>query len=96
MSKFGIILSSIYLLVGLGCIVFVFLLGRDFKSQFVFLQAPIALQIALIDAIGLGHHLDEMNWVQAYITLFVPTLVLFYFAGSLLGKLASKISQTHK
>lgn len=96
MSKFGIILSSIYLLIGLGCIAFALLLGGDFKSRFVFLQAPIALQIALIDAIGLGHHLNEMSWVQAYATLFIPTLALFYFIGSILGKLAFSISQTQK
>jgi hypothetical protein len=56
------------------------------KGRFVFLQLPIALQSAALQALGLSRHLQGLGWLGAYLVLGLPTLAILYLAGRLLDR----------
>lgn len=56
----------------------------DAKSRFVLRQAPIALQLALLDALGLGVLLKRLTWVSGYTLILPPTLATLYGVGWLM------------
>lgn len=66
-------LCAIYIVVAAACVAFAFNASGDPKGHFVALQLPIALQLALLDALGLGMFLEHLSWVSAYILLGIPT-----------------------
>ncbi|RYX80075.1 hypothetical protein EON83_30175 [bacterium] len=61
----------------------------DPKGSFVFLQLPIALQGALLQALGLGEFLASLSWVSAYIVIGIPTMIFLYVIGRFLGRFLS-------
>jgi hypothetical protein len=84
MSKTGSILCGIYAAVIIICIAISASADGDFKGQFVFLQLPIALQLALVQELGLIEFFKEMTWFPAYLILGLPTFGLLYLLGLLM------------
>lgn len=60
----------------------------DQKGAFVFLQLPLATQLAALDGLGLSSVLAGMSWPAGYLFVGVPTLGLLYLLGWLLGRAA--------
>jgi hypothetical protein len=60
--------------------------SADSKGNFVIAQIPIALQLALLNALGLTDFQFVKQWTfpLAYAFLVPPTLALIYFTGLLL------------
>lgn len=81
MSRIGTTLCLIYALIIIVCFAFAYSADGDFKGQYVFLQLPIVLQMAGIDAIGLSPKLQNLSWVGAYGLLGLPTFLFLYFVG---------------
>ena len=81
MSRIGTSLCLVYALIIFACLAFAYSADGDFKGQYVFLQLPIAFQMAGIDAIGLSSQLQNISWVGAYALLGLPTFFLLYFVG---------------
>lgn len=81
MSRIGKILCLIYALIIIACFAAAYSADGDFKGQYVYLQLPIALQMAGIHAIGLSSKLQNISWVGAYALLGVPTFLFIYFVG---------------
>jgi hypothetical protein len=84
MSKLGLRLCFVYCLLSLVCVVSAVLAQTDFKSHFVLLQLPIALQGALVDAVGLARYLETLSWPFTYVLLGLPTLAALYVLGMLI------------
>jgi hypothetical protein len=80
-SKLGLRLCFAYCLLSLACIVPAVFAKTDFKSSFVLLQLPIAVQAALASAVGLGRYLENISWPLAYVLLGLPTLLSLYAIG---------------
>ncbi|MBD3817047.1 MAG: hypothetical protein IE913_11505 [Halothiobacillus sp.] len=79
------VLAGLYVAIIIACFVGASSAGGDTKGRFVFLQLPLALQMVGLHALGLRHWLHELGWVEAYLWIGLPTLVLFYAAGCGLG-----------
>lgn len=80
MSRIGIILCVLYALVIATCVAIAATSG-DFKSSYVLLQLPIALQMALIAALGLVPLVEHLSWPEAYALLATPTFAILYGFG---------------
>ena len=63
----------------------------DPKGTFVLKQLPIALQIALADALGFRALMTDMSWAAAYAIFFPLTIALLYGVGRLVTWLVSKL-----
>ena len=79
-------LCAFYIVVAGACVAFAFGVSGDPMGHFVILQLPIALQLALLDTLGLGVFLEQLSWVSAYILLGIPTLLALYTLGWLVGR----------
>ncbi len=88
-SKTGAALVLCYVFITIACITTSLNAQSDSKGSFALLQLPIALQGALLHALGLGDFLTSLGWVSAYIVLGVPTIILLYIIGRFLGRLFS-------
>lgn len=86
MSRVGLWLAALYAFVATGCVIAAHAVAIDDKGRHVILQAPIALQAALLDAAGLGAALDSLDWASAYAWIGVPTLLLAYGLGWLVDR----------
>jgi len=64
-----------------ACVAIAFSKKYDFKSRFVLLQLPIALQCALLDALGLTPYLARVSWLGTYALLGLPTFAFLYLVG---------------
>lgn len=91
MSRIGLVLCLAYVGATVCCVVAAFW-GADAKGQFVLLQLPIALQVALLDSAGLGSLLQPLSWPAAYALLALPTAALLYLVGALLSRRRSNQS----
>lgn len=85
--KTGLVLAGLYVAIIIACFVVASNAGGDTKGRFVFLQLPLAFQMVGLDALGLRHWLYGLGWVEAYLWIGLPTLVLFYAVGCGLGYL---------
>jgi hypothetical protein len=66
--------------------------ASDFKGHFVFLQLPLALQMALMMELvprSLIAQLHDVSWAGAYLMIWPPTALVFYAIGSLIDYLSS-------
>jgi hypothetical protein len=86
-SRLGACLASLYLLPSAICVGIALGATTDPKGNFVFLQLPIALQLALLDGMGLGPLLSGLGWASAYLLIAVPTAMMLYLLGSVVAKL---------
>lgn len=92
MSRIGLFLCALYATAIATCLAFAYDAGNDFKGQYVFLQLPIALQISLMQELGLISHLRHISWVAAYLLLGLPAFALLYFVGWLIDRCRSNSS----
>ena len=83
MSRLGLLLCAPYALFILACVGIVSLGAGDDASQLVFLQLPIAAQLVVVQALGLGRALEFLSWPDAYGLFVTPAFVLLYAAGAL-------------
>jgi hypothetical protein len=74
----------------IACFAIAYSAEGDFKGQYVFLQLPLALQMAGIDAMGLSSELQNLSWIGAYALLGLPTLMILYFVGWMIDGRSSK------
>jgi len=87
----GLNLCAIYLAATAACWAIAWSAGADFKGRFVFLQLPIALQAALVDALGFSPQLSGLSWFACY-AIFLPlTLGLLYGVGWLVTRLLALV-----
>lgn len=86
MSRIGLWLCGIYVAAIAACVGFVFLGNTDPKSNYVFLQLPIALQSAIVVKLGLGPLLKDVSWPTAYALLACPVFALLYGLGALVDR----------
>ena len=85
-SNTGAWFCGVYLAASSVCVTFALWPGTDLKGRYVFLQLPIALQSAALQALGLARHLQGLGWLGAYLILGLPTLALLYLAGRLFDR----------
>lgn len=86
MSPFGVRLAAGYAIAAAVCAVAAHVDTVDEKGRHVILQAPIALQAALLDAAGLGASLASLEWSSAYAWIGGSTLLLLYGLGWLMDR----------
>jgi hypothetical protein len=83
LSRIGIFFCTIYAAITVICLALAFS-ADDFKGQYVFMQLPIALQMAGLDMLGLIHLLRKVSWIGAYLLLALPSFIFLYFLGWLI------------
>ncbi|MDP3690600.1 hypothetical protein [Bradyrhizobium sp.] len=81
-SRTGLTFCILYTVVASALVVIGAFVADDTKSRVVLMQMPIALQGALLYAIGLGGFLRALSWPVAYVILGVPTLLALYAVGA--------------
>lgn len=86
MSRLGLLFCIPYAAFIAVCLGVVMLGGVDYQSQFVFLQLPIAGQVALAQWFGLGRMLQFLAWPDAYGLFMTPVFILLYAAGASLER----------
>lgn len=82
-SRLGIGLCIGYLTVVALCVLIALASDDDPKGRYVLLQLPIALQASPF--LGQGSFISALSWIEAYTLFGVPTLVLLYVVGHLIG-----------
>ncbi|MBA2079279.1 hypothetical protein PCA_12285 [Rhodanobacter sp. PCA2] len=87
MSKTGLTLCFLYLVIVGLCALASLGSSGDPKGEFVLLQLPLALQLAALDWLGLSRALSNLPWAGAYLLVGLSTLALLYGLGWGLGKL---------
>lgn len=82
-NRLGLWLCVTYLLFTCLCALALIYPSADSKGNFVIAQIPIALQLALLDSVGLADFQFLKNWTfpLAYALLVPPTIVFIYFAS---------------
>jgi hypothetical protein len=83
MSRLGLLLCAPYAIFLLVCVGIVSLAGGDGASQLAFLQLPIAGQLGLAQALGLGRVIQFLSWPEAYGLFVMPVFLLLYAVGAL-------------
>jgi len=80
-NRLGLSLCAIYLALTLILVLAALSADGDPKGHFVLLQLPIALQLAVVDLLGLTNHMREWSFPVAY-SVFVPaTCIALYASG---------------
>jgi len=83
MSRLGLLLCTPYAIFLLVCVGVVSLAGDDGAAQLAFLQLPIAGQLGLAQALGLGRVIQFLSWPEAYGLFVMPVFLLLYAVGAL-------------
>jgi hypothetical protein len=83
-SKTGLALTGLYLLLTIISIVWA-LNVSDPKGKTVFLQLPIAIQLAVIQELGLIKALYGFSWYIIYPLIVIPTLFILYYIGNFMS-----------
>ncbi len=82
MSRLGLFFCAPYALFIATCLGFVSLGNVDYRSQFTYLELPIAAQPALAHWLGLDRALEIISWPDAYGLFMTPAFILLYAAGA--------------
>lgn len=90
-SKTGIAFVLVYVLITAICLVMLFSTS-DPKGRYVFLQLPIALQMAVFNTLDLDKYLMPINWFCAYIIFWLPTVFFLYCMGWTLSQIIKSLS----
>lgn len=85
LSKTGMILCVLYAAIIALCWVLAFSAGIDAKGKFVFLQLPLALQMAGLYELGARSWLMGLSLPKAYLWIGLPTFIALYGLGWGLG-----------
>ncbi len=89
-TKTGIVLCSLYLIVSVGCVIWAQFIS-DPKGKHIILQMPVVLQHGLLLAFDVTHILNTMNWAEMYLVLGFPMLGFLVLLGSLIEPTALRI-----
>jgi hypothetical protein len=80
MNKIGGSLCFLYLMTSIVCILLAFNVHGDFKGEFILLQLPIAMQLALLDSIGMRSLILHLpSTVTYFFIVFSPHYVFIYW-----------------
>ena len=82
MSRLGIFFCAPYAIFIGACMAIVSLSQADYQSQFMYLELPIAGQLALLHWLGLERALAAISWPDAYGLFMTPAFILLYAAGA--------------
>jgi hypothetical protein len=94
LSRVGMLLVSVYAFLTAIAVIAAWGTG-DFKGQFVFVQLPIALQMALSMELmpsSLIAQLRDVSWGMAYLVIWPGTALVLYAIGSFITYLSSSRS----
>lgn len=81
LNRLGLSLCVVYLALALISVLAALSADGDPKGHFVPLQLPIALQLAVVELLGLAIYMREWSFPVAY-SVFVPvTCILLYASG---------------
>lgn len=80
LNRLGLILSATYLALTLLLVWAALHSEGDPKGHFVLLQLPIALQLAVIELLGLATYMRGWSFPVAY-TVFVPAACIVLYAS---------------
>lgn len=81
LNPFGLVLAMLYVIITAFLLWGAWDAGADDKGRYVLLQLPLALQMALLDTLGLMGWFSGISWWLAYF-IFVPaTCVGLYYIG---------------
>jgi hypothetical protein len=81
LNRLGLVLCIIYLII-VGLFLSAGLAsGEDPKGQFVLLQLPISVQLAILDELGLTLYFKNWSWPIAYAAFIPPACFGLYFIG---------------
>jgi len=83
----GLILCIIYVLIICLSLLGAYLADGDFKGRFVMLQLPIALQLSLLDLLGLDLWIRNWSWLIGYAVIVPMTLFFLYYVGFVVTRL---------
>ena len=86
MSRLGLYFCAPYALFVAACIGFAIMGNVHYQGQFIALQLPIALQLALADAFGLGQAASNIAWPDAWWVFITPAFLLLYASGALIER----------
>lgn len=92
MSKFGLILCTLYVAISVLCI-WTGATSSDPKGSFVLLQLPLALQATLLHSLGVNHFLDNLSWPAVYALIGLPTLAILYSVGAAVGSITQRLAR---
>lgn len=82
MSRLGLFFCAPYALFIAACLGIVSMGQVDYQSQFMYLELPIAAQLALADWLGMDRALAVISWPDAYGLFMTPAFILLYAAGA--------------
>jgi hypothetical protein len=91
MSRFGLILCSLYVAISVLCVWGSFDAGVDSKGSFILLQLPLIFQLEALGWLGFRPLLTKMSWPVAYASIGSLTLVLLYGTGWFIGSLFKRV-----
>jgi hypothetical protein len=94
LSRAGPLFCSIYLVAVAICVGMA--VGADLKGRHVLLQLPLALQFALLDALGATRYLAGLSWPVAYALVGLPTLLVLYYAGAMLESMLRSLAPVER
>jgi hypothetical protein len=81
LNRLGLILSVVYLALTLFLVWAALRTEGDLKGQFILLQLPIALQLAVLDLLGLAAHMHQWSFPVAYSVLVPAACFALYISG---------------
>lgn len=82
LNQLGLRFCIAYTILTLLCLSLAY--GVNNENNFIFIQLPIVLQIALINVLGLSSLLLNRSWVLVYALIIPPTLAVLMVIGGLL------------
>lgn len=88
LSRAGACLALLYVVPTVICIV-IGLCSDDYKSQYVWLQIPVALQMAALHSMGVLEHFTGLTWPGLYLLACLPVIAGLYGVGYVLGLLVT-------
>lgn len=89
MSRLGVSCSLLYVLPMVVCIA-AGLCSDDPKSRYVWLQIPVALQMSILQSLGLVEHLAGISWAGLYAIAGLPVVAGLYAIGFGVARLSAK------
>ena len=82
MSRLGLFFCAPYAIFIAACLGIVSMGQGNYGSQFMYLELPIAAQLAFAHWLGMDRALAVISWPDAYGLFMTPAFILLYAAGA--------------
>lgn len=82
MSRLGLFFCVPYAIFIVVCLAIVSLGQAGYGSQFMYLELPIAAQLAVAHWLGMDRALAVISWPDAYGLFMTPAFILLYAIGA--------------